>query len=107
MMFPFVRDLFRKRGPVTSNQAWYKPISVDSNSNLVNAYESTIGPPPLDIQGWHGVLVAQSGGPMGAGYMPSFGIPSNPTAGMLQTANYIGGGSLIQTDDSVPEQELF
>lgn len=106
MLFPFIRDFFSPRNVVSAPNGWYKPIRSTGDNNAVNAFEATQGPPYLDVAA-RGNMVGQGPGIQGAFFMPVLEIPSAPTVGLLQTANYIGGGPLFTTDNSSPETELF
>ena len=106
MLFPFLRNLAARRDVTSAPNGWYKPIRDRGDNNAVNAFEAIQGPPFLGLVA-RGDRVGQGPGIQGAYFMPSIELPSNPSTGGLQTANFIGGGPLFVSPDSSPDTEIF
>lgn len=106
MLFPFMANLFRKRITTTAPNGFYHPVRETSDTNLRNAFETTVGPPNLNLLG-RGSTVGQAPGPQGAAFLPQLEYPTQPGAGLLATESFAGSGALFVTGDSNTSQEIF
>lgn len=115
MIAQFIRDFWIKRNVSSSPDGWYKPQPFKSDDNRAQTYEATTNPPPMELAGSFGVLVAQSPttgpGSFGAAAFDAqlpggYGVAPSPDAGLLEQYEYVGGGPLYSSSDSAAEQEL-
>jgi hypothetical protein len=106
-LFPFIRNLKAKRIITTAPNGWYVRIPYkESDDNARNVFETTVGPPNMDIAGGR-FTVPQSPGPEPSFFLPQVEWVAQPSVGLLQTSNTDEDANLYTSPASVPQQEIF